>query len=392
MREAVIVATSRTPLARSFKGSLNLTRPDDMAAMAIRDLLSKVPQLEPKEVEDVILGCSIPEGPQGFNLGRRAAILAGLPVTTAGITTNRFCATGLENVALATYEVMGGAEVVIAGGVESMSMLSKNFNREGILNPVLEEMKPSLHLPMGQTAEIVAKRYGISREMQDEFAVTSQMRTAQAQQEGKLRDEIFPVRGTKSVKVGDDRFEEMPFELTCDEANRPDTSMEGLANLKPIYDEQGTVTAGNTCVMGDGASTTLVMSKQRADALGIQPLGLLRGFAVAGCEPDEMGIGPIFAVPKLLKRVGVTLDEIDLIELNEAFAAQPVYVRDKLGFDPEKLNVNGGAISIGHADGMTGSRLVGTILCELRRRGGRFGLITMCVGGGMGAAGLVERT
>ena len=391
MREAVIVETSRTPLAKSFKGSLNLTRPDDTAAMAIRDLMDKVPQLEPEDVEDVIMGCSLPEGPQGFNVARRAAILAGLPVTTAGITTNRFCATGLENVVLATNEVLGGAEVVIAGGVESMSMLFKSYNKEGIFNPVLEEIKPSIHLGMGQTAEVVARRYGITREMQDEFAFVSQMRTAAAQKEGKFDEEIFPVKGKRGVEAENGSVQEVDFELNRDEANRPNTTLEGLATLKPVFEENGTVTAGNTCPMADGAGVNLVMSAEKAAALGIQPLGIMRGYAIVGCEPDEMGIGPVFAVPKLLERSGLKLDDIDLIELNEAFAAQVVYVRDRLELDPEKLNVNGGALSVGHADGMTGSRLVGTILHELRRRGGRFGLVTMCVGGGMGAAGLVER-
>jgi acetyl-CoA acyltransferase len=391
-REAVVVASSRTPLAKSFRGSFNLTRPDDLAALCIKDVLQKVPNLDPKEIEDVVFGCAFPEGPQGFNMARNVAILAGLPVTTAGTTVNRFCSSGLQAIAFAAHQIMNeGTDVAIGGGTESITMLQSDFNKKDLWNPWLMENIKEIYMPMGITAEVVAKRYEVSREDQDRYAVLSQQRTAAAQKSGKLDDEIFPVTATRLVKdktTGEERKEEVTVKK--DECNRPDTTYESLSQLPPAFTEGGTVTAGNASQFSDGASATLLMSAERAKKLGIKPLGVFRGFRVAGCRPDEMGIGPVFAVPRLLQQTGVKLGDVDLIELNEAFASQVVYCRDKLGLDPEKLNVNGGSISIGHPYGTTGSRCTGTILYELLRRKQRYGIVTMCVGGGMGAAGLFE--
>jgi acetyl-CoA acyltransferase len=393
MREAVIVASSRTPLAKSFRGSFNLTRPDDLAALCIKDLLKKVAKLDPAEVEDVILGCAFPEGPQGFNMARNAAMLAGLPVTTAGTTINRFCSSGLQAIAFGAHQIMiEGSDVVMAGGSESITMLQNDWNKKDVFNPWLMENLRAIYMPMGITAEVVAERYKVSREEQDKYALSSQQRTAAAQKSGKLDEEIFPVTTTCLVKdkaTGAESKKEVTVKL--DECNRPDTTLEGLAKLPPAFNpEGGTVTAGNASQFSDGASVTLLMSAERAQKLGIEPLGVFRGFHVAGCQPDEMGIGPVFAVPKLLKHTGKKLGDIDVIELNEAFASQVVYCRDKLGLDPVKLNPNGGSISIGHPYGMTGSRCTGTILNELRRSRKRYGIVTMCIGGGMGAAGLFE--
>ncbi|GIW40993.1 MAG: acetyl-CoA acetyltransferase [Candidatus Binatia bacterium] len=392
MREAVIVASSRTPLGKSFRGSLNLTRPDDMVAHCIRHVLGKVPALDPQEIDDVVIGCGFPEGPQGFNMGRNVVVLAGLPITVPGMTLNRFCSSGLQAIALAAHYVMAdGVDAILAGGVESITMTHNDFNKKDLFNPWLLEHKKEIYMPMGLTAEVVAERYKISREEQDRYALLSQQRTAAAQKAGKFDEELAPIQVVRAVTdkaTGETRKEEYFFRM--DECNRPDTTLEGLAKLKPAFKENGTVTAGNASQFSDGASVTLVMSAEKAQKLGIRPLGIFRGFAIAGCEPDEMGIGPVFAVPKLLRRHGLSLDDIDVIELNEAFASQVVYCRDRLGLDPEKLNPNGGAISIGHPYGMTGSRLVGHILPELRRRKGRYGIVTMCIGGGMGAAGLFE--
>jgi acetyl-CoA acyltransferase len=393
MREAVIVASSRTPLAKSFRGSFNLTRPDDLAALCIKDLLKKVAKLDPAEVEDVILGCAFPEGPQGFNMARNAAMLAGLPVTTAGTTINRFCSSGLQAIAVGAHQIMNeGSDVVMAGGSESITMLQNDWNKKDVFNPWLMENLRAIYMPMGITAEVVAERYKVSREEQDKYALSSQQRTAAAQKSGKLDEEIFPVTTTCFVKdkaTGTESKKEVTVKL--DECNRPDTTLEGLAKLPPAFKpEGGTVTAGNASQFSDGASVTLLMSAEHAQKLGIKPLGVFRGFQVAGCQPDEMGIGPVFAVPKLLKHTGKKLGDIDVIELNEAFASQVVYCRDTLGLDPVKLNPNGGSISIGHPYGMTGSRCTGTILNELRRSRKRYGIVTMCIGGGMGAAGLFE--
>jgi acetyl-CoA acetyltransferase family protein len=392
MREAVVVASSRTPLAKSFRGSFNLTRPDDLAAHCIKDVLRKTPQLDLQEIEDVILGCGQPHGAAGTNVARVATIRAGLPVSVAATTVNRFCSSGLQSVAMAAHQIINeGADVAIGGGVESITMMSRDNNP----NPWVQERKPGIYMVMGDTAEVVAKRYGVSREAQDIYSLSSQQRTARAQQEGFFKKELAPMKVTRGIldkKTGEIVSHE---ECLCevDECNRPDTTLEGLAALKPHFDQtsgQGTVTAGNSSQLSDGASATLLMSTERAKALGITPKLIFRGFAVVGCEPDEMGIGPVFAVPKLLKRHGLTIDDIDLWELNEAFAVQVVYCRDRLGIDPEKLNVNGGSISIGHPFGMTGSRMVGTLANEMLRRRAKYGVVTMCVGGGQGAAGLFE--
>lgn len=393
MKEAVIVACSRTPLAKSFRGSFNLTRPDDLAAHCIADVLRKTPQLDPLEIEDVVLGCGIPENSQGDNVARIASVRAGLPVSVAGMTVNRFCSSGLQAIALAAHQIMHeGAEAAIGGGVESITALAKP-NRNP--NPWVQEHKPGIYMVMGDTAEVVAKRYKIGRDVQDQFALSSQQRTARAQQEGFFKEELAPMKVTRGIldKQTGKVVGQEEHTIDRDECNRADTTLEGLLSLKPYFDPnsgQGTVTAGNSSQLSDGASAALLMSRQRADALGIKPKGIFRGFAVAGCEPDEMGIGPVFAVPKLLKRHGLKVDDIDLWELNEAFAVQVVYCRDRLGIDPKKLNVNGGSIAIGHPFGMTGARLVGTILNEMQRRKARYGVVTMCIGGGQGAAGLFE--
>jgi acetyl-CoA acyltransferase len=392
MREAVIVASSRTGLAKSFRGSFNLTRPDDMAVQCVRDVLRKVPQLDPAEIEDVIMGTGFPEGPQGFNVGRNVAVMAGLPVTVPGGTVSRFCSSGLNAVAVAAHMVqVEGAEAVIGGGLESITMLQNDFNKKNLFNPWLLDHKKDIYMPMGMTAEIVAERYKVSREKQDELALASQQRTAAAQQAGKFKDEIFPMTATMEVTdkaTGAKSQKQVTVER--DECNRPDTTLEGLAKLPPAFKEGGSVTAGNSSQFSDGASATLLMSYDRAKALGITPLGFYRGCVFAACEPDEMGIGPVFAVPKLLKLTGHKLADIDIVELNEAFASQAVYCRDRLAIDPAKLNPNGGAISIGHPYGMTGSRMVGTLLYELQRQKKRWGIVTMCIGGGMGAASLFE--
>ncbi len=392
MREAVIVASSRTALAKAHRGSFNLTRPDELAAHCIRDVLRKAPQIEPREIEDVVLGCGYPNGSQGHNIARVAAMLAGLPTAVAGTTLNRFCASGLQAIALAAHQIsQEGVDAIIAGGVESITWM----NRDNSPNPELQRRLPGLYMVMGETAEVVAKRYRISRRSQDEYALLSQQRTARAQQEGFFRNEIAPLQATMAVvdrKTGE-RTGTREVRCDQDECNRPDTTLEGLLALKPYFDADsgaGTVTAGNSSQLSDGASATLLMSAPRARALGLRPLLTFRGFQVAGCDPDEMGIGPVFAVPKLLQRSGVKLEDIDVWELNEAFAVQVVYCRERLGIDPEKLNVNGGAISIGHPFGMTGSRLAGTLAYEMARRRARYGVVTMCVGGGQGAAGLFE--
>jgi len=391
MREAVVVASSRTGLAKSFRGSFNVTRPDDLAAHCIRDVLAKTPGLDPAEVEDVIVGCAQPHGPQGQNVARIAAMLAGLPVTTAATTVNRFCSSGLQAIAMAAHQIVQeGVDAAVGGGVESISMTP----RDNDPNPVLQEKLPGIYMVMGATAEVVAKRYKIGREQQDEYSLASQQRTARAQQEGFFAGEIAPMKVTMALLDKKTGEKTGTREVCCDrdECNRPDTTLEGLLSLKPHFDPAGgTVTAGNASQLSDGASATLLMSRERADRLGVPYKLLFRGFDVAGCEPDEMGIGPVFAVPKLLKRHGLTVDDIDVWELNEAFAVQVVYCRDRLGIPMEKLNVNGGSIAIGHPFGMTGSRMVGTLANEMARRPkSRYGVVTMCIGGGQGAAGLFE--
>lgn len=393
MREAVVVASSRTALAKSYRGSFNMTRPDELAAHCIKDVLRKAAKVSPSEIEDVVLGCAQPHGPQGQNVARVAAMLAGLPTSVAGTTINRFCSSGLQAIALAAHQIMNeGVDAAIGGGVESISLTP----RDNDPNPQLLERMPGLYMGMGHTAEVVAKRYNVSRCAQDEYALLSQQRTARAQREGFFEGEIAPMRVTRAIldkKTG----EVTGNEQVCanrDECNRPDTTLEGLLALKPYFDPdsgKGSVTAGNSSQLSDGASATLLMSRERAEELEIPYSLVFRGFQIAGCDPDEMGIGPVFAVPKLLKRTGIQMNDVDLWELNEAFAVQVVYCRDRLGIDPDKLNVNGGSISIGHPFGMTGSRMVGTIANELARRNARYGVVTMCVGGGQGAAALFER-
>jgi acetyl-CoA acetyltransferase family protein len=391
-REAVVVATARTGMAKSFRGSFNLTRPDDMAAECIKQVMKKTPKLDPAEIDDVVMGTGFPEGPQGFNVGRNVAVQAGLPITVPGSTVSRFCSSGLNAVAVAAHMVENeGADAVIGGGLESITMLQNDINKNNLFNPWLMEHKKAIYMPMGMTAEVVADRYKVSRESQDEYALASQQRIAAGQQSGKFDEEIFPM--TVTMEVTDKQTgEKSKKQVTVDrdECNRPNTTLEGLQKLPGAFKENGSVTAGNSSQFSDGASANLIMSYDRAKALGIEPLGLFRGFVVAGCEPDEMGIGPVFAVPKLLERAGMKLEDVDIVELNEAFASQTVYCRDRLGIPMEKLNPNGGAISIGHPYGMTGARMVGTLLLELRRQKKRWGIVTMCVGGGMGAASLFE--
>jgi len=390
MREAVIVASARTPLGKSFRGSLNATRPDDMASVAIKGALAQVPRLPIEEIEDIICGCGIPEGPQGMNVARVAALGAGLPETIAATTVNRFCSSGLQAIAMAAHQIIHeGASVAIGAGTESISMVQGQQNMNNLVNPKVHETWPGIYMGMGQTAEVVAERYKISREDQDRYALMSQQRTGAAQRAGKF-SEIIPMRVKKAVQAPDGSISYEDAEITKDECNRPDTTLEGLTKLKPAFKEGGTVTAGNASQLSDGASATVLMLRERAQQLGIEPLGVYRGFAVAGCRPEEMGIGPVFAVPKLLKRHGLTLDDIDIVELNEAFASQLVYCQRVLGIPDEKLNPLGGSIGIGHPYGMTGSRMTGQLLLELRRRKKRYGIVTMCIGGGMGMAGLFE--
>ena len=392
MRDAVIVDSIRTGLAKSFRGTFNLTRPDDMVAHLIDGLLERNPALDPEEVDDCIVGCADQTGEQTGNIGRLAVALSQLPVSVPGSSVNRFCSSGLNTVATAATQVASGfADVIMAGGVESITSFQRANCGEISKNPRLLESKPDIYMAMGNTAEVVARRYQLGREYQDEYALASQQRTARAQAEGRFEDEIHPM-STRWVKT--DRktgeSEELDGVVDRDECNRPTTTAEGLAGLPPAFEEDGTVTAGNASQLSDGASMTLVMSEERARQLGLEPLAFFRGFTVAGCEPDEMGIGPVFAVPKLLEKAGLRIGDIDLWELNEAFASQCVYCRDRLEIDPEIYNVDGGSISIGHPFGMTGSRLVGHIVRELRNRGKRYGVVTMCIGGGQGAAGLFE--
>ena len=369
-----------------------MTRPDELAAHVIRHVLSKVPALDAAEVEDVILGCGQPHGVQGHNIARVAALGAGLPVTTAGLTVNRFCASGLQAIVQATHMILHEhADAVIGGGVESISLIT----RDNSPSPAVKDRYPGVYMVMGETAEVVAKRYGITREAQDEYALISQQRTARAQKDGFFAGELAPIQVTRAVleKSGEKIGEEPAF-VDRDECNRPDTTLDGLRKLPPVFDAasgKGSVTAGNSSQLSDGASATLVMSAERAKALGVTPLLVVRGYAVSGCAPDEMGIGPVFAVPKLLKHAGLRVADIDVWELNEAFASQVLYCRDTLGIPMDQLNPNGGSIAIGHPFGMTGSRLVGTIAGEMARRKARYGVVTMCVGGGQGVAALFER-
>ena len=394
MKNVVIVDSVRTGLAKSHRGTFNMTRGDDMLAHCIDAMLGRNPNLSPETVEDVIMGCGNPEGPTGHNIGRNAAVLSKLPITTGGTTVNRYCSSGLQTVSMAAGQIMaGGYDTIIAGGVEQVTQVSPVMNLNGFVNEKLNESEPGIYFPMGQTAEVVAKRYKVSREAQDEYSLESQIRTAAAQEEGRYDDEIIPMK-TKMLLVNKETGDQTVVDAECvkDECNRPETTLEGLASLKPVFDpENGSVTAGNSSQLSDGASVTLVMSEEKALELGLQPKAYFRGFTTVGCQPDEMGIGPVFAIPKLLDRYNLSIEDIDLWELNEAFAVQVVYCRDELGIPMDRLNVDGGSISIGHPFGMTGSRLVGHLIRELENRDKKYGVVTMCVGGGMGAAGLFER-
>ncbi len=392
MPESVLVSAVRTPVGRAPKGALATTRPDDLAAIALSGALDRVPQLDKSEIEDVILGCAQPEGEQGFNIARFAALRAQLPVEIPGATVNRLCASGLEAIAQADMRIRTGTcRVVIAGGAESMSMIPMGGSKPSP-NPWLAEHYPASLLTMGLTAERVARHYNISREDQDAFALASHQKALAAQAAHHFDDELISVKITSSVpgtKAGKPTVTESSF--AADEGPRADTSAAALSALKPVFHAQGTVTAGNASQTSDGAAAAVLIDSARAKELGLQPLARLVAYAVAGCLPEEMGVGPIYAVPKVLKLAGLTLDDIDLIEFNEAFAAQALAVIRELGFDPEKVNVNGGAIALGHPLGCTGAKLTATLLQEMRRRQARYGMVTMCVGGGMGAAGIFER-
>jgi acetyl-CoA acyltransferase len=396
MQEAVIVSAIRTPVGKAYKGALRATRPDDLGALVIREAIARVPGLDPNEVEDVILGCAMPEAEQGMNVARIASLRAGLPVTVSAMTVNRFCSSGLQAIALAANRIMAGqGEVAVAGGTESMSLVPMGGNKVAP-NPWLMDHYPDAYLGMGLTAENLARKYNISREDADRFSYDSHQKALAAIAAGRFRDEIIPVEvSITSVENGANGNGSRPktairtFDI--DEGPRADTSLEALGKLKPAFHTHGTVTAGNSSQMSDGAAAAVVMSADRARCLGAKPLARFLGFATAGCAPEEMGIGPVFAIPKALKIAGLTLDQIDVIELNEAFAAQSLSVIRQAGLDPAKVNPNGGAIALGHPLGCTGAKLTATILRELERRKGRYGMVTMCIGGGMGAAGIFGR-
>jgi acetyl-CoA C-acetyltransferase len=391
MREAAIISTARTGLAKAIRGGFNKTHGITMGGHTVKHAIAKA-GIEAGEVEDIIFGCGQPEAATGHNIGRNVAIAGGCPVTVPGTTINRFCSSGLQSIAVAAQRIIvDGVKVTIGGGVESISMTQTNMNMKHLVEPELQKVCPALWMPMINTADIVAERYNVSREAQDEYSLQSQQRTAAAQDAGKFSDEIFALQ-TKMNVMNKETKEVTEQEVTVDkdECNRPSTTLENLAALNPINGPDKFITAGNASQLSDGASSCVLMDLKEVEKRNIEPMGIFRGLAIGGCEPDEMGIGPVIAVPKLLKQNNLTVDDIDLWELNEAFASQVIYSRDQLGIDNEKLNVNGGSISIGHPYGMTGSRMTGHLLIEGKRRGAKYGVVTMCVGGGMGAAGLFE--
>jgi len=385
MREAVIVSVARAPIGKARKGSLRDTRPEEFSAPVLEELVRRTPGLEPGMVEDVILGCAFPEAEQGMNVARLITLLAGFPTSVPAITINRFCSSGSQAIALAADAIKAGQkDIVIAGGVESMSLVEMGGNKL-IADPALMDMMPNAYMAMGTTAEVVARRYNITREEQDEFAYHSHMKAAAAIEAGKFTDEIVPL---KVRKLENGEWKEFVFDT--DEGPRKDTTIEALAKLKPVFDPRGTVTAGNASQMNDGFAAVVVMSLEKAKEMGLEPIAFVRDWVAVGVDPDEMGVGPAYAVPALLEKAGLTIEDIDLVEINEAFASQSVYCVKKIPLDPERTNVNGGAIATGHPLGATGAILTVKILGELRRRGGRYGIVTMCIGGGMGFAYLLE--
>jgi acetyl-CoA acyltransferase len=389
MREVLIVSSVRTPVGKATKGTLRATRPDDLGAVAIKGALERVPQLDPKEIEDVIMGCAMPEAEQGMNVARIASLRAGLPVECSAMTINRFCSSGLQAIAMAAERIMaGGAEVIVAGGLESMTMIPMGGHKVSA-NPWLVGNYPDAYLSMGLTAERIAKANGVTREMSDEFSLRSHQKALAAIKAGKFDEEIVPVPVSFTTPNGSKpKRQEIVFKI--DEGPRADTTLEALASLKPAFHAHGIVTAGNSSQMSDGAAAAVVMSAERAKALGIKPLARFVAFATAGYKPEEMGLGPVFAIPKALRIAGLKLTDIDVVELNEAFAAQSLCVIQQAELDPERVNPNGGAVALGHPLGCTGAKLTATVIRELKRRNGRYGMVTMCVGGGMGAAGIFE--
>ncbi len=390
MKEAFVVSVVRTAVGKAPKGTLRFTRPDDLGAIAVKGAVERVPMLDPKEIEDVIIGCAMPEAEQGMNVARLISLRAGLPIESAAMTVNRYCASGLQTIALAAERIRGGgADVIVAGGAESMSYLPMGGNKIAV-NPWLMENHPSAYMTMGLTAERVAKHYGITREESDQFALASHQKALAAIAAGRFEDEIVPVHVVTTEANGDGKLKQHEQSFKVDEGPRADTSIEALTKLRAVFHARGVVTAGNSSQTSDGAAAAVVMSETRAREIGATPLLRFVSFAYAGCLPEEMGIGPIYAIPKALKMAGLTLDDIDVIELNEAFAAQSLAVIKTLAMDPSKVNVSGGAIALGHPLGCTGTKLTATIARELKRRGAKYGLVTMCVGGGQGAAGIFE--